>query len=190
MKDDLRARTEDKLSPESVTQSLIQAGALLTGYELVKSSILDGVRDFFIIGFDEAGMTISPEYQKVLALEPKNKFRASVAWLIEMEALKPEHAETLERIRDHRGEVAHELARLLIDPDAGVDVSLLKDLRDCMHALDRFWGSIEVDINPDFDGTEVDLDAIRSGSGLLLDYLCDLSGLDGESSESKPRGDS
>lgn len=171
-------RLRIKIAPESVGQALIQAGALLTGYELIKSKILDGVRSHFTFGFTPAGWTIDPEYEsKVLALVPGNRFQASVAWLVEMEAFEPHHAEVLERIRTHRGEVAHELARLLVDPDAGIDVEVLRELRNCMRALDRFFGGMEVDMDPEFDRSEVDYDSIRSGSGLLLDYLMDLCGL-------------
>lgn len=176
--DGFEERLRAKLAPEAVGQALIQAGALLTGYELVKASILEGVRGFFTFGFTAAGPTVDPCYErKVLSLFPGNTFRASVAWLVEMNALQSEHVQSLERIRAHRGEVAHELTRLLIDPDARVDAELLHDLRGCMRALDRFWGSIEVDINPDFDGVDVDCEGIRSGSGLLMDYLLDLSGI-------------
>jgi hypothetical protein len=181
MNDGYEERLQAKLAPEAVGHALIQAGALLTGYELVKSSIVDGVRGFFTFGFTETGPTIGPDYErKVLALAPGNKFRASVAWLVEMDALQQEHVQALERIRTHRGEVAHELARLLVDPDASVDAGLLQDLRSCMRALDRFWGSIEVDINPDLASEDIDLGGIRSGSGLLLDYLLDLSGISEE----------
>ena len=173
-------RLTAKLAPESVGAALIRAGALLTGYELVKSSILDGVRGFFTFGYSESGPTVDPDYTtKVLPLAPGNVFRASVAWLLANGTFDQHHVDALERIRAHRGDVAHELARLLVDVEADVSAGLLCELRDCMRALDRFWGGIEVDIDPDIDGAEVDYDGIRSGSGLLLDYLVSLCGLDG-----------
>ena len=51
-----------------------------------------------------------------------------------------------------------------LTPMPEVDVNMLAELRDIMHSLDRFWGAIEVDINPDFDGNrdEIDFDGIRS----------------------------
>lgn len=172
-------RLAAKLAPEVMGAALIRAGALLTGYELVKSSILDGVRGFFTFGFTEAGPTVDPDYaDKVLSLVPGNAFRASVAWLVANGALELRHVDSLERIRAHRGEVAHELARLLVDVETEVSTILLLELRDCMHALDRFWGGIEVDIDPDIDAADIDYDGIRSGSGLLVDYLVSLCGAD------------
>jgi hypothetical protein len=37
-------------------------------------------------------------------------------------------------------------------------------------ALGRFWGQIEVDNNPDFDGSEVDPHGISSGYMMLFDF--------------------
>jgi len=42
-----------------------------------------------------------------------------------------------------------------IDPEhAGVDLGLLRDMRDIIAALGVFWGRIEVDINEDLAGRE------------------------------------
>ena len=172
-------RLQAKLAPEAVGAALIRAGALLTGYELVKSSVIDGVRSFYTMGFDEAGLKLADDYRlNVTALDPKSALRASVAWLVVSGALTPAQADTLDRVRAHRGEVTHELARLLVDVDAEVDLTLLHELQGLMHALDLFWGGIEIDINQDLDGRDIDPSEVHSGSRLLLDYLCDLCGLD------------
>lgn len=176
--DGFAERLKRKLAPESVGAALIRAGALLTGYELVKMSILDGVRGFFLTGFDiDEGLKHSPSYARTVLPLGTNPFEASVAWLVQNDALTQSQAEAFDSIRDHRHEVAHELARLLVDPDADVDVEHLRALHGIMRSLDQFWGSIEVDINPDFLGAEVDRDTIRSGSGALLEYLVHLAGL-------------
>lgn len=176
MDDDYRDRLAGKLAPVTVRRSLVQAGAILTGYELVKSSIMDGVRGFFTLGLRP---TPSSEYEThVLALAPGKPFQASVAWLVSMDALHPEHVQALENIRVHRHKLAHELASLLVDLGAEVDTRVLSDLRDVMAALDRFWISIDVQTNPDFDGVDVDLDGAQTGSGILFDYLFGLAGTD------------
>ena len=82
-----------------------------------------------------------------------------------MGALTAKQVESLEAVRAHRGEVAHELARLLVDPDADVDVNMLAQLRGIMHSLDRFWGAIEVDINPDSTATGTRSTWTASGPG-------------------------
>lgn len=73
------ARLKQKLAPETVGVAFILAGAFLTGHELVKASIFNGVRDFFLTGFDaHEGKIYSQSYQlKVLPLG-KDPFVASV----------------------------------------------------------------------------------------------------------------
>lgn len=174
-------RLRSKMAPEAMGAAMIRAGAILTGYELVKSSILDQPKSFFATEWDAAGQPVIGRYYRARVLAGGlNAWAGSCAWLVESGALTLGHVEALERIRAHRGDVAHELARLLVDPDADVEVGMLAELRDIMRSLDRFWGAIEVDINPDFDGRrdDIDYDGIRSGSGLLLDYLCSLAGLE------------
>ncbi|GAB6857926.1 hypothetical protein [Microbacterium xylanilyticum] len=179
MIDDARTkRLEDKLQPENVAAALIRAGALLTGYELVKTTILDEVKGFYVEGFNEGGLIYSKSYEtKVLTLG-KNPFEASMNWLVQMNAITREQAASLDAIRAHRHSVAHELARFLVDPDADVSVERLTELQGIMRSLDRFWGGISAEIDPDFDGVELDRDNIVSGSGALLTYLLQIAGVE------------
>lgn len=182
MLDDAYAkRLQDKIQPESVAIALVRAGAFLTGYELVQTAIIDEVKGFFIQGFDQDGLIHSKDCEtKVLPLG-KNAFEASVNWLIQMEALAQDQADSLEAIRSHPHELAHELARFIVDPDADISVERLTEPQGIMRSLDRFWGGINIDTNPDFDGANVDRDNIVSGSGALLTYLLQIAGVEASS---------
>ena len=167
----------NQLSPQKVKLALIRAGTFLTGYELVKTSIVDGVKDFFLTGFNEDGLTYSSSYPiEVLSLG-QGAFTASVAWLVKMGAISEEQADQLDLIRDHRREIAHELARLLTDPKASIDTTRLAALIDILHSLDMFWGSIELETGGQLETNLVDYQGIQSIWGLLLDYLAELSEL-------------
>lgn len=166
-------RLAAKLAPSSIFLTLSRAGSFLCAYELIKTEIVDNVRNFFGRGFDETGLLYDEEgYRRhVLSKNPASKYQASCAWLVEMNALTAEQVVTLEDIQKHRHEIAHELPKLLIDPDFEVKTDLLEAAAKCIQDLGVFWGSIEVSINPDFDGVEVDHDDIRSGSSLLMAHL-------------------
>jgi hypothetical protein len=58
-----------------------------------------------------------------------------------------------------------------VDPDREVDLSKLDAMREVVGTLGRFWGQIEVDINPDFDRSEVDPQEISSGYMMLFDFV-------------------
>lgn len=159
--------------------TLTRAGCFLSAYELIKSEIVDKVHDFFWRGFED-GKHLYDEVryqQSVLAHNPKSKYRASCAWLVEMNALTAEQVVALEEIHAHRQEIAHELPKLLIDPDFEVRTDLLLAAAECVRSLGVFWGSIEVDTDMDWDGKEVDYDGIKSGSYLLMEYLVSIAGL-------------
>ncbi|MET7490606.1 hypothetical protein [Streptomyces sp. NPDC005538] len=177
---DMEQRLSAKLAPESVTTTLVRAGCFLSAYELIKPEIIDSVHEFFWCGFNE-GKHLYDEAryeQAVLSMHPqKNKYLASCAWLVEMEALTDEQVATLAEIRTHRHEVAHELPKLLVDPDFEVRTDLLAEAVEIVRCLGVFWGSIEADTNPDFDGQEVDYDGIKSGSYLLMEYLAGIAGI-------------
>ncbi len=95
-----------------------------------------------------------------------------------MKALTPEQVATLTEIQKHRHEVAHELPKLLVDPDFQVKMELLGAATEIIRVLGVFWGSIEVDTNPDFDGREVDYDGIKSMSFMLMEYLTSIAAVD------------
>ena len=179
MLDDAYAkRLQDKIQPENVATALVRAGAFLTGYELVKTAIVDEVKGFFVQGFDQDRLIPSKDYERKVLPLGRNVFEASVNWLVQMEALTQGQADSLDSIRSHRHELAHELARFIVDPDADVSVDRLTELQGFMRSLDRFWGGINVDTDPDFAGVDVDRDDIVSGSGALLTYLLQIAGVE------------
>lgn len=168
-----------KLAPESVATTLIRAGSFLSAYELIKSEIVDKVHGFFWCGFKDGDHVYDEDayHRSVLSRNPGNKYLASCNWLLEMQALTAEQVAALSDIRTHRHEIAHELPRLLVDPDVEVRGDLLVQATEIVRGLGVFWGSIEVDTDPEFDGEEVDYNEIKSGSFLLMEYLVAIAGL-------------
>lgn len=156
-KDDL----ELKLLPENMQLSLMRVGTLLTGWEMIRSTIIGNVKDFF---YDDS------DYQRDVSSRGPI-FDASTSWLIDMEALTDSDVLTLRRLREHRNEVAHEIMRFLVDPTCQVDSSVLQSARDVIKRLGQFWGRIAADADPQWDGVDLDPEEIQSGYFLLFDYV-------------------
>jgi len=74
-------------------------------------------------------------------------------------------------------DVAHELPRFAVDPDATINTDLLTSARGCLRTVCLFWGRITVDSNEESDGRHIADDAIMSPMVELLDYLIDLAGV-------------
>ncbi|WP_432510658.1 hypothetical protein [Kineococcus sp. SYSU DK001] len=177
-----------KLQPDAMRLAMVRAGAVLTGYELVRTEIVDGVRGIYLNGFDEHGMTYSRRYDVEVLSLARNPVRASLLWLQQQGALTAEQVEAFEAVRKHRHEVAHELARFVVDPEADIDLDRLRDLRDCLRSLDRYIESLAMEANPNFDGAIVNNDEVRIGTMLLLDDLFELAELDEGSEPARPGG--
>jgi len=168
----------DKIQPENVVVALVRAGALLVGYELAKYSIVDGVKGFFLPSWGDHDPSSSEQYEHEVLVLGRNKFEASRNWLVKMEALTQRQADAFDAIRAHRHEIAHDLVRFLVDPAFEVSVERLTELYGITRSLDRFWGGVSVDVDPDFDGVDVDRDSIVGGASLLLAHLFRIAGLE------------
>jgi hypothetical protein len=179
--DDYEARLNAKLSPDSVRQALVQVGALLCAYELLKLQIVDAVHDEYWRGNtkdDGTKIYLDDRYQaEVLARDPKSRYKASVAWLVEAGALSFDQAGVLGAIRDYRNEVAHELPRILIDPDYEIRTEVLLAAASCLRSLGVFWGRDAMAIDPRWDGVDVKDEDIWGGPDLLMSDLLRIAGL-------------
>jgi hypothetical protein len=177
--DDYAARLLAKLAPESINRALIRAGCFLSACELIKAEVVDGVHEFFASDFRD-GKFICDEarYQRDVLSRNQSKYRASCAWLVEMGALTTAQVEVLEDIYAHRKEIAHELPKLLVDPNFEVKADLLLAAVDCLRSLGVFWGQFVVWADPQWVTQTPPQEDIKSGSYLLMEYLVSLAGLD------------
>jgi len=178
--DDFVSSLKFKLLPESMALCLMRAAALLTAWEFIRSSIVDGVRDFYCYGVDANGRYLYDNkyargvLSKVVKGGSPTIFDVSVAWLVNAEALTEGDVDLLQAIREHRNDVAHELTKYLVDPEHAVKIDLLLRSRDVIQRLGQFWGQIAVDTDPSLDNRDVAPEEIRSGQSLLFDYVLSL----------------
>jgi hypothetical protein len=172
--DDYEARLRAKLAPERIRATLSFAGLILIVYEMMKQAVVKDVREFYCRGFDESGMLYDEQgYARDVKSLDRSQFRASAKWLVNSGAIKDEQVEVLERLYVHRKDIAHELAKYLIDvdhePDADLFIEALQVLRD----IRRFWTQIEIDIGSFDDHGDVTVDDVQPLSLLALGMFID-----------------
>jgi hypothetical protein len=170
-----RQRLEAKLRPERIRATLGFAGLYQMIHELIKTAVLDEVREFYWRGIED-GVVVYDEHayaEDVLARAPKNKFRASLLWLVEGDAITLAQADRLDDIYAHRHDLSHELIKYVVDPDFEPDVELLTDALTILKSIRRFWTSMEKDIGSFEEFGDVDLDEVTPLSLAVLQMCID-----------------
>ena len=161
-----------KIHPETIRSNLIRAGLVLAAWELIENEVEKKVRDFYIAGFDEKKQWIySPDYETKVLDRHKYAFEASLLWLVDRDALDEDQADKIRAFREYRNKVGHEMPTILVEVGHDIDVVRIREMRDVIAALGQFWGRIEVEIDPDLVGKDVDYTKIQSGMLFLIDHL-------------------
>jgi len=76
----------------------------------------------------------------------KNRFRASLLWLVGSGAITLEQADRLQEIQAHRNELTHELVRFIVDVKLEPSLELFVDALSILRDISRFWTQIEIEI--------------------------------------------
>jgi hypothetical protein len=171
---------KQRLAPSAVTANLIRVSATVTAYELLKSVVIDSIRDFFAREWDYSGpgpiAKPSETYRVEVLSRSTSVLNASLAWLVTNGAITQEDADTFQRLREERNRMVHEIGRVLVDPTILPDDQLLGRALVLSRSLAVFWGRIHIETDPEFDGQEIEDESIQSGTSLLLEYLLHLAG--------------
>ena len=160
----------------TLKQSLIEASVFLTAYEMFRQSVVDNLRSFYSDGFRHGKFIQSANYKaKVIDLYSRDIFHASCLWFQQSGAIDETDLVTIQRIRDHRNAIAHELPKFISSVEHSVEGQLLTALFNVVTKVDRWWiAEVEIPTNPDFDGAEpdsIDYDKIQSGNMIMMQLI-------------------
>lgn len=173
--DAYRQRLEAKLRPERMRATLAFAGLYQMTHELIKIAVIDEVREFYWRGIENGAMVYDEQAyaERVLSRVPKNRFRSSLLWLVDGDAITLVQADRLDDIYAHRHDLSHELIKYIVDLDFEPDVELFTDALAILAGIRRFWSSIEKDIGSFDDLGNVDLDEVTPLSLYVLQMCID-----------------
>jgi hypothetical protein len=143
----MRPLLEAKLQPWRLRATLTFAGLFQLTHDMIRQVVLQNVKDFYLRGFDESGLVYDKDryMADVLDRDQKSPLRASLLWLVDMNAITMQQAERLHEITKHRNDLMHELAKYLVDPKFEPDMALFVDALDILRAIHNFWIQIEID---------------------------------------------
>ena len=176
MDNNINASWERFLNPEVLKNNLILGSIYITSFEMLKDSIITKLKDFFIDGIDENGFIYSDRYKtKVLTLH-KNPLQASLIWLQDMEAIDNNDIQKFEKIKTFRNKLAHEMLDFIANLPEDDLLELFNDMINLLTKIGRWWiVNVEIPINPDYDGQNINEDEITPGINITLQLLFDIA---------------
>lgn len=165
------------LNPEVTRLRMIAASIYIAGFEILKDSVVDRIRSFFWTGFDESGDKIDPKYQSDVLARNRSPVYASLDWLKEMNAIDDGDVAVFDRVKTCRNILAHKLFSALASE------GLPPEFEECFSSMvallrkvEVWWiTNVEIPTNPDYDGSEVDEDAIIPGPVMSMQLLMDIA---------------
>jgi len=179
---DYREQWESFLNPEVFKDRLINISMYITIYEMLKDSIINRLKDFYIMTLIGArDLEGEEEYRSKVLSRRKNHLYASISWLIEHEVINEVDKENIEALKNYRNYLAYEMSDIVFN---GEIKDLMKNFLcayQLVHKIENWWIiNFEMAINPDFTDAnleDIDIDNIQSGKKLMIDMaLSVLSG--------------
>lgn len=167
-----REKSVDWLDPEIIRARLARCGLFLMAYELLRAAIVDGVRDFYVCGFEEDGEDGADEYRRKVLTRAKHPFAASVSWLREQEAIDDADASAIQTVRNYRNKIAHAIPGLVTGQEDVVPRDMLQAIDRYVRKIDNYWGRLDAELMLDPEQlSTVDMDSIVSSRAMVLGYI-------------------
>ena len=165
-------RWERFLDPELLRPSLFLATMFITTFEILKDSVVDRIRNFYIDGLDSQGLVVGPKYQTEVLSRNKSVLYASINWLLEHEVIDDRDIEIFEELKKIRNQLAHQLFAVVTGQVECTHEAQFEILVSLLRKIEVWWVvNFEIAINPDFDGQDIDEEGIVPGAVLSLQML-------------------
>ena len=156
----------DDLPPDVLAQRLTYAGFVLVAYELVKSMIAGPIKAFYADTTFGQGMPFTTYDQDVRARD-KNEFGACILYLRDfMKVLDADDVTTIQALREHRDDLAHNLPTKLAILDLGENKALWHKVDLVIFKLSKHRAYMEIGADPEFPG--IDWATAKGGEYLLF----------------------
>jgi hypothetical protein len=139
---DAAERWERFLDPDFLRPSLFAATMFITTFEILKDSIVDRIRSFYINGLDENGPIVGPEYHTEVLARNRSVVYASLDWLRENEVIDDKDLDTFEQLKGIRNQLAHRLFAIVTGQIESAHEGQFETLVALLRKIEVWWLSI------------------------------------------------
>ena len=175
---DHQKQWKDFLNPIVLKERLINISMYITIYEMLKDSIINRIKDFYIMPFVDCtnGEDKKMYAEKVLSRN-KNHLYASIHWMLENKIIDENDKQVIEELKAYRNQLAHEMDIVVYNgQDEKLVVNFIKAY-EMIHKIEYWWiVNFELEINPleNVAYEEIDFKAIRSGKTIMIDMMLNI----------------
>lgn len=173
---DSQAKLMRIFDPEEVKPNLILASIYIATFEILKNSIIDNIKNFYITGFDvDKYIVDSSYYEKVLSKDRSTTY-ASLKWLKESGVIDDEDIEKFNEAKQVRNFLAHGITKMLMEGLPSDFVERLTDMVNLVDKIERWWiVNVDIPTDPYLAGKEIDENKIISGPIMGLRVMLDVA---------------
>ncbi|HET6218576.1 MAG TPA: hypothetical protein VFE27_16250 [Acidobacteriaceae bacterium] len=163
----------NKLNDVELTRALTYAGFILVAFELAKEMIVSPIKAFYRDVTFGGGMPFKSYDEDVLSRH-KNEFEACLLYLRDfMEALDSEDILTIQALRKHRNDLAHDLPNMLESIDLDDHLPLLSKTHKALFKLSNYRIYMEIGADPAFQNKGIDWNNIKGPEYELFEEIID-----------------
>lgn len=147
------------------------AGLVLVGFELVKGMIVGPIKAFYANTTFAQGMLFNSYDKDVRARHP-DEFEACLLYLRDfMKAIDSANIVTIQELRRHRNELAHDLVVRL--PTLRIDENRLlwEKVNRTLFNLSNYRTRMEIGADPELQTIEIDWETMRGHEYLMFEHV-------------------
>ena len=166
---------EQLLTPAAMQEKLITVSFYVMAFELLKDSIIDRIRTFYMVGLDANGLVLDEEYTTDILSRNKSPLYASLNWLSEHGVIDADDLQSFERIKSARNSLTHELPTLVMGNADFQHIERFHELLTLLEKIEIWWiVNLEIPTNTDFDGKEIDEKGIIPGPIIMIKMMLEV----------------
>ena len=155
---------------QGVQDALSYAGLVLLAFELVKGMIVKPIRAFYANTTFFGGPFVS--YEHDVMSRHKNEFEACLLYLRDfMKAIEAEDVISIQNLREHRNELAHNLPAHLSTLRVENYADLFRATDKALFKLSNYRTYMEIGADPEFKALEIDWNTVKGHEYLLYEEV-------------------